>query len=43
VTDLMNIHLKVGKVKGQANPAQAWTCPKGSRKSLLPHFKAIDT
>jgi len=34
---------KVGKVKCQAIPAQAWTWPEGCRKSLLLHFKAIGT
>jgi hypothetical protein len=31
----------VTKVKGKANPVQAWTGPKGSRGLRLPHFKTI--
>jgi len=29
------------QLKGKAIPLQAWTCPEGSRRLMLPDFKTI--
>jgi hypothetical protein len=40
---MYNLHQKVVKVEGKANPVQVWTGPEGSRKLRLPDFKTVGT